>query len=49
MKPTLWAGTAESSFVYLSNVLLVYYGIAEVIIVTVIDGKSQYRMDFKKY
>jgi len=35
------------SFVYLSNDLLVYYRIAEVIIVMVIYRKSEYRMDFK--
>jgi hypothetical protein len=37
------------SFVYLSNALLLYYGIAEVIIVMFKDGKSQYRMDFKRH
>ena len=36
--------TACISFVYLSNALLVYYRIAEVITVTVIGGKSGYRM-----
>jgi len=41
--------TAGPSFVCLSNGLLVYYRIAEIIIVTVIDGKSRYRMDFKKH
>jgi len=37
------------SFVYLSNALLVYYKIAEIMIVMVIVGKFQYRMDFKKH